>query len=171
MPDLKDKIGLSIVDAIRTTVEHTPHDFEFLAAEIFRMIEPRVLEMEITRKSADGGRDAIGRLRIGGEEGDSDGISSEFALEAKAYAASNSVGVKETSRLISRLRHRQFGVLVTTSYVGTQAYKELREDNHPVIIISAADIARIFRERGMGNAKAVTHWALGLLSESRPRNK
>ncbi len=62
-------------------------------------------------------------------------------------------------------------MLVTTSYVGTQAYKELREDNHPVIIISAADIARIFRERGMGSAKVVTRWALGILGESRPRNK
>lgn len=165
LPRPKDKIGLSIVDAIRKAVEHTPHDFEFLAAEIFRMIEPRVLEMEITRKSVDGGRDAVGRLRIGGEEGDSDGITSEFALEAKAYAASNSVGVKETSRLISRLRHRQFGVLVTTSYVAPQAYKELREDNHPVIIISAADIARIFRERGMGSAKSVTTWALGVVKQ------
>jgi hypothetical protein len=33
-------------------------------------------------------------------------------------------GVREMSRLISRLRHRQFGVLVTTSYVDNQAYRE-----------------------------------------------
>ncbi|MCP1762460.1 O-acetyl-ADP-ribose deacetylase (regulator of RNase III) [Bradyrhizobium japonicum] len=36
-------------------------------------------------------------------------------LEAKCYGSGNSVGVREMSRLISRLRHRQFGVLVTTS--------------------------------------------------------
>lgn len=171
LPSSKDKIGLSIVGAIRKSVEHTPHDFEFLAVEIFRMIEPRVVSTEITRKSADGGRDAVGRLRIGGEEGDSSGITCEFALEAKAYAASNGVGVKETSRLISRLRHRQFGVIVTTSYVSTQAYKELLEDNHPVIIIAAADIARIFRNRGIGSEKSVTQWASGIISQGSPRKK
>ena len=38
---------------------------------------------------------------------------------------SNTVGVREVSRLISRIRHRQFGVLVTTSVVGRQAYEEV----------------------------------------------
>ncbi len=171
LPNNKDKIGLSIVSAIRKSVEHTPHDFEFLAVEIFRMIEPRILSTEITRKFADGGRDAVGRLRIGGEEGDSSGITCEFALEAKAYAASNGVGVKETSRLISRLRHRQFGVIVTTSYVSTQAYKELLQDNHPVIIIAAADIARIFRNRGIGSKKSVSQWAFGIISQGSLRKK
>jgi hypothetical protein len=48
-----------------------------------------------------------------------DRISLDFALEAKCYAPENGVGVKELSRLISRLRHRQFGILVTTSFLGT----------------------------------------------------
>jgi len=47
----------------------------------------------------------------------SDPVAVEFALEAKCYAANHGVGVRETSRLIFRLRHRQFGVLVTTSYL------------------------------------------------------
>lgn len=55
----------------------------------------------------------------------------------------NGVGVKEVSRLISRLRHRQFGVLVTTSYVAQHAYKELKKDEHPVVIIAAKDIAAL----------------------------
>jgi hypothetical protein len=49
---------------------------------------------------------------------------------ASCHAPENGVGVKELSRLISRLRHRQFGILVTTSFLGHQAYQELRSDRH-----------------------------------------
>ena len=49
------------------------------------------------------------------------------------------------SRLISRIRYRQFGVLITTSYVDSQAYQEVVEDGHPILVVSATDIARILR--------------------------
>jgi hypothetical protein len=163
LPAPSDRTARSILAALRSCFVATPHDFEFVAAEIFQMIEPRVFDIEITRKSADGGRDAVGRIRIGGAESESDGIYSDFALEAKAYAEGSGVGVKETSRLISRLRHRQFGVIVTTSYVSTQAYKELREDQHPVVIVAAADIARILRTRGIATTDAVREWVRRIL--------
>jgi len=76
-----------------------------------------------------------------GSEGDS--INIEFALEAKCYNPGEGVGIRETSRLISRLKHHEFGIFVTTSYVSQQAYEEIREDEHPVIIVAARDIARI----------------------------
>ena len=53
-----------------------------------------------------------------------DSIELDFALEAKCYAATTPVGVEAQSRLISRIRPRQFGVLVTTSYVAGQAYRD-----------------------------------------------
>jgi hypothetical protein len=62
------------------------------------------------------------------------------------------------SRLISRLRHRQFGVLVTTSYVELQAYKEIKEDQHPIIVIAASDIVQLLRSNGLANVEAVTGW-------------
>lgn len=49
------------------------------------------------------------------------------------------------SRLISRIRYRQFGVLITTSYVDSQAYQEVVEDGHPILVVIATDIARILR--------------------------
>jgi hypothetical protein len=57
------------------------------------------------------------------------------------------VGVKETSRLLSRLRHRQFGVLVTTSYLAKQAYEKIVADEHPVVVISAKDISRLLTKK------------------------
>jgi hypothetical protein len=65
----------------------------------------------------DAGRDAIGTYRVGPI---ADRISLDFALEAKCYASDNGVGVKELSRLLSRLRRREFGILVTTSFLGTK---------------------------------------------------
>lgn len=67
------------------------------------------------------------------------------------------VGVKPLARLISRLRHRQFGILVTTSYLDLQAYQELVADTHPVIVISAADIAQQLKAR-LGDLPAVQRW-------------
>lgn len=113
------------------------------------------MSYDVTRPWRDGGRDAVGLYQIG-SRGDS--IKVEFALEAKCFEPGKGVGVKHTSRLISRLRHRQFGILVTTSYVGLQPYKEIRKDGHPVIIIAAEDIANILVNAGIGTEREVADW-------------
>ena len=82
----------------------------------------------------------------------------DFALEAKCYSPPSAVGVKDMSRLISRLRHRQFGILVTTTCVDLQAYKEIKEDLHPIVIISAGDIVELLRRNGRGDQVAVMKW-------------
>jgi len=132
-----------------------PHEFEACAASLAEMLLPGIVSIDLTRLSRDGGRDAIGRFRIGS---DVTAIDVEFALEAKCHDLQSSVGVKQTSRLISRLRHRQFGILVTTSYVNAQAYKEIQEDNHPVLIISGSDITAILKRAGMRDKSAVENW-------------
>ena len=55
------------------------------------------------------------------------------------------------SRLISRIRYRQFGVLMTTSYVDKQAYQEVVKDGHPILVVTATDIARILRENSISS--------------------
>lgn len=45
----------------------------------------------------------------------------------------------------TKIRYRQFGVMVTTSYVDNQAYSEVVEDDHPILIVTATDIAEILR--------------------------
>jgi hypothetical protein len=138
--------------------EEVPTAFEAFAARIFQMIDQRVIIDEITRGVIDGGRDAVGRYLLGLTD---DPVYAEFALEAKCYRppingrVTNNVGVKEVSRLISRLRHRQFGVLVTTSVVGRQAYEEVREDRHPVIFICGKDIAEILIRNGYNTPERV----------------
>jgi hypothetical protein len=108
-----------------------------------------------TRRSADGGRDAYGWYYVGP---DTDRIRLEWSLEAKLYAPGNGAGVKETSRLISRLRHREFGVFVTTGYVGKQAYDEIRGDQQPIIVICGRDIAELLKKHGNSTPAAVRQW-------------
>jgi Restriction endonuclease len=89
---------------------------------------------------------AVGQSLLGPA---SDPVAVEFALEAKCYGPGHGVGVRETSRLISRLRHRQFGVLVTTSHLDRQAYQEIREDGHPVVVLAGRDITDILKKSGL----------------------
>lgn len=131
-----------------------PHAFEACAAAIWAIYAPST-DYTLTAPSRDGGRDAYGYYKIGPE---ADPIRLDFALEAKCYGADNGVGVRELSRLISRLRHRQFGVLVTTSYLAPQAYEELREDDHPVVVISARDIVEILKRQGIATPTETVGW-------------
>lgn len=131
-----------------------PYAFERCAMEIARLFMPAIQKWELTRPWRDGGRDALGAYRIGHGAG---AIDVEFAMEAKCYDITNGVGIKPLSRLISRLRHRQFGILVTTSYLDSQAYQELVQDGHPVVVIAAGDIAAKLKER-FGSLDNVKIW-------------
>jgi hypothetical protein len=116
---------------------------------------PDVAALDVTRPSRDGGRDAVGQLRIGKGAAS---ILIDFAIEAKCYALTNAVGVREVSRLISRLRHRQFGILVTTSYLDAQAYREIKEDQHPIIVLAAVDIVEVLRANGRAGINSIREW-------------
>jgi hypothetical protein len=129
--------------------------FERCAIEVCKLSDPKIIDLELTPPTRDGGRDGIGVYRLGT---DFSYIKVEFSMEAKCYDSQNSNGVHLTSRLISRLKHRQFGYFVTTSFVGTQAYKEIIEDNHPVIIFAGRDIARILIEHGYNSETKVSAW-------------
>jgi hypothetical protein len=144
------KVLYQIVDFFRIE----PFAFEKCAVEIVRMMDQNFIDFDITRPWRDGGRDAIGKYTIG--TGD-DKMSIDCALEAKCFSKDHGIGVKPTSRLISRIRHRQFGILVTTSYVDSQAYKEIKEDGHPILIVSGKDIVEILRKNGI-NPDNILEW-------------
>jgi hypothetical protein len=154
-----DPLSIKLIEELRAFFAADPHAFEHCAAALARMLLPGISYIDVTRPSRDGGRDGIGSLTIGSGAAS---IAIDFALEAKCYAASNSVGVREMSRLISRLRHRQFGILVTTSYLDRQAYREIKEDGHPIIVVSAADIAGLLKKSGIGTVVDLQIWIAGM---------
>lgn len=150
-----DEKSLRILQLIYDRFKDSPIVFEACAARIAQLMDRNIISYDLTRPSRDGGRDAIGRYCVGYGAA---AIFVDFALEAKCYNSNNAVGVREISRLISRLRHRQFGILVTTSYLHSQAYRELKEDGHPVVVISGVDIVEILKRAGFSTESEVLDW-------------
>jgi hypothetical protein len=151
--------GKALIKTITNHFSSEPFGFEACALAIWRLLAPATGQANLTRPWRDGGRDAVGDYLLGPL---ADQVAVEFALEAKCYALNNGVGVRDTSRLISRLRHRQFGVFVTTSYFAQQAYEEIRADGHPVVMICARDIEDILKQAGIATPAQVEQWLLDL---------
>lgn len=137
------KEGKACLDAIREHYKEFSQGFEMCAVNIVKMMENHFQKFDLTRPWRDGGRDATGTYLIKSGGAINAPLRVECALEAKCYNDNHGVNVKDISRLISRIRYRQFGVIVTTSYVNEQAYKEIIADGHPILIVTATDIARI----------------------------
>lgn len=145
----------ALVRAVYEYFEPDPYRFEACAIELWKMTAREAVTVTATRRSRDSGRDAYGTLGIGPA---GDRIHLDFSLEAKCYRPDRGCGVRDTSRLISRLRHRQFGVFVTTSFVGPDPYREIREDGHPLVILAGRDIAELLKQHGMATEQAVKDW-------------
>ncbi|MFD3406700.1 restriction endonuclease [Kribbella sp. NPDC058693] len=150
-----DPTGRAMLAEIRDYFQNHEHDFEPVAVELWRLVAPATGQCDVTRPSRDGGRDAIGKYMLGPP---SDPIAIDFALEAKCYSPDTSVGVRDVARLISRIRHREFGVFVTTSYFATQAYSEVRTDDHPIVLICGQDIVDALKAHGYTDASSVRAW-------------
>lgn len=153
LPDEPD--GIALLNLLWAYFKDRPVDFERCAVELFRFSVPNLESVEVTRPSRDGGRDALGHLSVGPA---ADPVRLEFALEAKCYQPGNAVGVRELARLISRIKHREFGAMVTTSYVHEQAYREIREDGHPIVVFAGRDIVDTLQAAGMGSPVALRLW-------------
>lgn len=146
---------LKKLDFIYQYYKDDPYKFEYFAAKLVGLMDNNFLNFNITRAVRDGGIDAIGEYRLGHKN---NSIKLRCALEAKCYQRDNSNGVKLLSRLISRLKYRDFGIFVTTSYVSEQAYKELLEDGHPVIIISGRDIVEILTNNRINTEESLLNF-------------
>lgn len=146
----------AVAKAVYDYFSGSPVAFEHFAAAVARMMDANIVSLDVTRPSRDGGRDGVGRYRVGQPQ---NCITVDFALEAKCHAPTSGLGVKVLSRLISRLRHRQFGMLVTTSFLADQAYQELIEDGHPIVVCAGGDIAELLIDRaGVASAAEAAEW-------------
>lgn len=144
-----------LIRVIKDRYKNNAFEFEACAGALTKLLLGNVTKLDLTRPWRDGGRDGIGMLQLGRGPAS---IEAAFALEAKCYELTNSVGVREVSRLISRIKHREFGVLVTTSFIDRQAYQEVVEDGHPVIFVAAVDIVRLLRDAGYSSPTLLSRW-------------
>jgi len=136
----------------------SPREFEYAAKEIISLMDNRLVDMEVTRPVKDGGHDIIGYLKVGHERHE---LLLSVHAEAKRWGFSRAVGVKPMARLISRLKHKDLGIFVTTSYFEKQIQTEIIEDRRPIILISGGDAARILIRSelaGKGRDKQFAEW-------------
>ena len=138
--------------------ELTPREFEYFVADLLPMLDERFVDPSVTSAVRDGGRDVLANYRVGHQYHQ---VQLEAYVEAKRWEQGRAVGVRPMMRLISRLKHRDLGVFVTTSFFDQQVQRELIEDNHPVLLVSGGDIAKILvtGEYGGANGKQrLTDW-------------
>jgi hypothetical protein len=145
-----------VLDAVRTL---TNRQLEHFTKALLRLMDPRFFDLEVTREVVDGGRDVIGKYRVGHDD---HMVSLDICAEAKHWR--NAIGVSEMMRLISRLKHRDFGVFVTTSHFHKRVQEELIEDGHPIVLVSGGDLARILIARDL-EGEALERWLDGIREE------
>lgn len=136
------------------------YSFERFAAELTQYMDNAVVDIDVTRPYKDGGFDAEGRYRIFSNV--ENVVYVDFYLQAKCYnPETNSIGVKDTARLVSRIKDRQFGILFTTSFIGKQAYEEILEDRHPIVFINGKNIIDyIFDELEIRDIESLEKWLI-----------
>lgn len=159
-----DVEGRICLQKIRDFYTRFPQGFEMCAKSILEKTDAKFQNFDLTRPWRDGGRDALGYYVISPGGKVNRPLKIDCALEAKCYSEKTSVGVRDMSRLISRIRYRQFGVMLTTSYVHSQAYKEVIEDGHPILIISATDIAQTLRRSSI-TSQNIDEWFISLADQ------
>jgi hypothetical protein len=156
-------VGRQIIGLIRKYCHNDDFLFEAIAVEIWRMAVSEPISVDLTRRYRDGGRDAIGYMYLGGQV---DRLELSFSIEAKHYSPGTGVRTGDVSRLISRIKSREFGILITTSHLASQAYQEIREDGHPIIVISGGDIVKILLNKGINSEATCENW-LNTISDPR----
>ena len=152
-----DNEGNRCLEFIRNHYRDNPYGFEACATNIISKMDSNFVDFSLTRPWRDGGMDAIGYYSISTGGKANYPLKIDCALEAKCYSVDTAVHVRQMSRLISRIRYRQFGILITTSYVDNQAYNEVVEDGHPILIVTASDIAGILRTSAI-NTSNIDDW-------------
>ena len=152
-----DRDGKKCLNIIHDHYKSHAHDFEALAVDLICKMDENFINFKLTRKSRDGGYDAYGQYLISSESKVNYPLKMNCFLEAKCYSPDHGVGVKDMSRLISRIKHREFGIFVTTSYINKTAYKEVVEDQHPILFITGSDIVRILKTNSINSTNLIRY--------------
>jgi hypothetical protein len=127
-------------------------EFEGVAAWIAERILRRsgdYRHVGVTRASADGGFDFVGRLDIG----DGFGRAKLVVLgQAKCENPQSPTNGLDVARTVARLRRGWIGVYVTTGFFSERIQQEVIQDRYPILLINGSRVAEEIRaatiERG-----------------------
>jgi hypothetical protein len=133
------------------------YSFESFANNLAQFMDNAIVDISTTRPYKDGGFDGIGKYKIFSNSDNE--VLVDFYLQAKCYKSDDAVGVADTARLISRIKDRQFGIMFTTSYLAKQAFQELIEDGHPIVLINGRIIIDYLqKELSINDPESLQNW-------------
>lgn len=145
------------VDILTKLKDLSDREFEYAAKEILQMLDNNLFNLSVTRRVKDGGYDIFGSYMIGSPPFN---YNLEIVAEAKKWDK-NSIRVTPIARLISRLKHKDVGFFLTTSYFDKQVQEELIEDKHAIILLAGVDLINILKDKqiaGKGKDKEFASW-------------
>jgi hypothetical protein len=122
------------------------HAFEHLAAAVAaRVIRGRGAEYSegwLTRQSADGGADFVGRLDVGTGMA----VAKLVVLgQAKCIAPGSTISADQVARVVARLQRGWIGIYVTTGSFSESAQIEIVEDRYPIILVNGLTLSEQVR--------------------------
>tara|TARA_A100001037_G_C15030657_1_gene580749 strand:- start:763 stop:1167 length:405 start_codon:yes stop_codon:yes gene_type:complete len=123
-----------------------PGEFENAIVRVFQdMAKTSMASHTIrpTRQVRDGGFDFEGEMEL------LPPLDYKIPVKGEVKRWNNSVGVKEVSRLVARLRRGEFGVFVTTSYFTKACQQEVLHDGYPVELVHGLRLVKMMRGVGL----------------------
>lgn len=96
----------------------------------------------VTRRSADGGFDFVGRLDVGSGFGRAKLV---ILGQAKCETDRTATNGLDVARTVARLRRGWMGVYVTTSYFSEPTQQEVVQDRYPLLLINGKRLAEEVR--------------------------
>jgi hypothetical protein len=154
-----DKVGMQMLEIIQNFFIQKDHGYSFekFANDFAQYMDNGIVEITTTQPYRDGGFDGIGKYRLFPKSDNE--VLVDFYLQAKCYNANDAVGVADMARLISRIKDRQFGIMFTTSYLAKQAFQELIDDGHPIVLINGRIlIDYIKKELSINDCDTMKKW-------------
>lgn len=121
-----------------------PREFEFAAMWFAgRALGSSFSPGWVTKRSADGGYDFVGRLEFERQFGPR-GLA--VIGEAKLRPPRDSLPASALARLAARLQRGWIGVFVTTATYQPAAQREVSEDAYPLVLLNGNDLAQQVRQ-------------------------
>ena len=120
-----------------------PSEFEELVSKL--LAEIGFEEVEVTKRSGDGGIDVRGTLVVG------DAVRIKMAVQVKKWKLKNNVQAPEVQRVRGSLGAHEQGLIVTTSNFSAGAVAEAaKPDKAPIALLNGEQLVALMMEHGLG---------------------
>lgn len=143
LPGSRDAL---LLNAVYRSFDGRKVEFEAVASWVAERVLKRsgtYRHVGITRASADGGFDFVGRFDVGEGFGQAKLV---VLGQAKCENPSTPTNGLHVARTVARLRRGWLGVYVTTSYFSDRIQQEVVEDRYPVVLINGRKLVEELRQ-------------------------